>query len=66
MPCRIGITTDPDRRKREWKQQHSTLYNWQILQTAQSKSEAQSWENTFARMHGCDSSEGGSGHEKTT
>jgi len=63
MACQIGITTDPERRKREWEQQRPRLRNWKILATAPTKSGAQSLENEFAASHGCNSGAGGSGPE---
>ena len=44
MPCRVGITRNPERRKREWESQVVGLRNWQE-QYIGSKSAAQSEEN---------------------
>ncbi len=66
MSCRVGITTDPDRRKKEWENQHPTLRNWKILSKHDSKTKAQSRENQEARNRGCVSGSGGGGPEYAT
>ena len=59
MPCRVGITTDPDRRKREWRREHPHLHGWRTLMVCSSKKEAQRVENLKARKLECASSGGG-------
>lgn len=44
MPCRVGITTRPDERRREWQRRYPTLRNWEQRQF-ESRSAAQAWEN---------------------
>ena len=66
MPCRIGITTDPIRRRREWERRHPTLHNWQIYETYGSKSRAQADVIALARLYGCDFGIGGGGLEIAT
>lgn len=38
MECQVGITHDPERRRREWTQEWSTLHSWQILATGARRS----------------------------
>lgn len=66
MGCRIGMTTDVEERKTYWQSQHPNLYNWQILGTYSSKTEAQRAETSFANQHGCVSHPGGDGSEYDT
>ncbi len=66
MPCRIGMTTDKDRRKQEWKIKHPSLKNWKILSTHKSKAEAQKDETFLAKKYKCVSSSGGDGAKNTT
>ena len=63
MPCRVGITTDPDRRKREWKFRHPTLKNWEIVSWHKTKSAAQQEEDALADFLDCVASPGGAGQE---
>ena len=63
MACRVGITTDPERRKKEWQQKHPDLRNWIILGTHSTKSAAQAQENAEAKRRGCVSNPGGAGPE---
>ncbi len=63
MACRIGITTDPDRRKEEWEREYPDLYGWEILKTCSTKSEAQEWENHYVDIYRCEGSPGGAGDE---
>lgn len=66
MACRVGITTDPNRRKREWETQYPTLRNWMIMGQYNTKSEAQKRENEVALLYGCVSAPGGAGNEYDT
>lgn len=63
MGCRVGITTDPDRRKREHEGDYPSLRNWKILKEFNNKSAAQKYENEYAAHHGCDAHPGGAGEE---
>lgn len=63
MPCRVGITMNPDRRKREWESRYSTLRNWEIVSRHNTKSAAQQKEDEIALFLGCDASPGGAGPE---
>ncbi len=66
MNCRVGITTDPESRKRFWMGQYPHLRTWQILGTHRSKSEAQRQENFEAQRRGCVAHPGGAGSEYAT
>lgn len=57
--CRVGITTDPDRRKTEWELKYPNLHDWKILHRGLSKTEAQTRETEESRARGCDSGPGG-------
>lgn len=61
MACRIGITTDPDRRKTEWQREYPNLRNWQILETHNTKPAAQAAEDRLAKAYGCVAHPGGDG-----
>ena len=45
MPCRVGITNDPERRKSEWEREVYGLNNWQTHGKHWSKADAQAEEN---------------------
>ena len=66
MGCRVGITTDPERRKQEWKRKYPGLRGWDILSTHYTKSAAQAREDKEAAARGCDSGSGGGGNEQDT
>ena len=66
MPCRVGITTNPSRRREEWKKEHPNLKDWEIIAVYQSKKKAQERENREASSRGCQSSPGGAGDERDT
>ncbi len=59
MACRVGITTDPKRRKQEWEEEYPSLRDWEILESSLSYSSAQKKENEYAQKYGCASSPGG-------
>ena len=63
MSCRVGITTDPERREREWRRIHSSLWDWQILGDYWTKSAAQAREDLQAARRGCVHGPGGAGDE---
>ena len=63
MSCRIGITTDPDRRKKEWERELGSKMRsetWKILDSGLTKSEAQRKEDELASEKSCQASPGGS------
>ena len=66
MACRVGITTNPERRKKEWQQEYPHLWDWTIIAKYGTKSAAQARENQEAKRRGCASSPGGGGPEVAT
>ena len=63
MACRVGIATNPERRKKEWKNEYPSLRNWKVVKTFESKSDAQAFETRLASDRRCVSSAGGDGKE---
>ena len=59
MPCRVGITSDPARRRSEWESSVVGFRNWRIIGTHQTREQAQQHEEQYARQHGCQASNGG-------
>ncbi len=66
MACRIGMTTNPDSRRKDWEREHKKITGWKILSTHRSKTAAQEAEKRLAKRHRCISYPGGSGAEKAT
>ena len=66
MPCRIGITTNPDDRSAYWNRRVQGMRDFEIISIHQSKSAAQAAENRIAASHGCVSNPGGGGPRKAT
>ena len=67
MPYRIGITCDPNRRRREWQSRYPRSFrDWEILTQFGSKSQAQAYELKFAADHGCTAIPASVGPENTT
>ena len=54
MPCRIGITTNPEARRVYWQSQVVGLLNWQVLNTFRSKAAAKEYETGYALRNGCE------------
>ncbi len=63
MGCRIGITTDPQERRREWQSRYPSLRNWLILGTHFYRASAQLQEDRHAGRFGCEAHPGGRGAE---
>ena len=61
MACRIGMTTNLEDRKKHWEGKCKNLRDWQILETHNSKKNAQAAEIRLAKQKGCDYHPGGSG-----
>ena len=59
MPCRVGITTRPEKRKSEWEREVIGLRNWEIIGSYPTKSQAQAHEDRYANQHGCIAAHGG-------
>jgi len=59
MPCRVGITTDPETRRAYWQRQVVGFKNWRILAKFRSKQKAQDYETSYAARSGCQAHAGG-------
>jgi hypothetical protein len=59
MPCRVGITTDPNTRREQWRDQVVGFKNWRILSRFRNRAEAQKYEDRYARTYGCHAHPGG-------
>ena len=59
MSCRIGITTDPETRKAFWELKQVTMSDWQILESHESKADAQARETELAEKYECEAHAGG-------
>lgn len=59
MPCRVGITTDPESRRANWEGKVVGLTNWHILKSFRSREAAQQYENEYAARYGCHAYHGG-------
>ncbi len=59
MPCRVGITTNPDARKAYWQNKVVGLKGWRILKRFGSKAKAQEYETWYASRYSCQASPGG-------
>ena len=59
MPCRVGITTNPDARRAHWQGQVVGFRDWRILKTFTNRSKAQEYETQYAARYGCQASGGG-------
>ena len=70
VSCRIGITMDLERRKKEWERKYlkeeKVIKKWTVLSTHQSKSLAQEVETREAKKQNCEAYPGGRGSEKAT
>lgn len=66
MPCRVGISTNPDERKRYWSGRVTGLRDWRIVSRHSTKSAAQRAETDYAERSGCVANPGGAGPERAT
>lgn len=60
MPCRLGITTDPEERRIYWQNQAIGFADWQILNSFRSKAAAKEYETGYALRNGCEAALGDS------
>jgi hypothetical protein len=60
MPCRIGMTTNPEAKQAYWQNQTTGFTNWQILEVFRSKTAAKEYETFYALRHGCETELGDS------
>ena len=65
MPTRVGITTDPEERKKYWSAHVVGLSKWKILKHFKKREEAQEYEKSYAKRYGCVYSPGGQNAEGT-
>ncbi len=62
MPCRVGISTNPEKRRQDWEGRVVGLRKWRILNTFRSFRYAQDYEIRMANKYGCKAApEGASG-----
>ena len=61
MPCRIGITTNPAARKKQWESKCVGFSNWRLLGGPLDRKTAQEKESALARQYGCVAHPGGEG-----
>jgi hypothetical protein len=54
MPCKVGITTNPEERQAYWQNQVTGFTNWQILEIFRSKAAAKEYETAYVLRHGCE------------
>ena len=59
MACRVGITTDPDRREKEWRRDCSSLRNWKVIRRGLTREAAQKLEIGIAKRLNCKFGQGG-------
>ena len=60
MACRVGITTDLERRKQEHSNVYRGLRNWREFGPFKSRAAAQDWEDSKKGEWRCDAHGGGS------
>jgi len=65
MPCRIGITTDPEGMRDYWQPQAPGFTNWEILSMFRSEAAAKEYETGYALRNRCDATLGGSEGPRT-
>ena len=61
MKKRVGITHDPEERKKYWKREYPSLWNWEIVSSGLTYEEAQRIEKDYIDNKGY---EGGLGGER--
>ncbi len=59
MPCRVGITTDPQKRKLQWERRVVGLTNWKLLGKYHGKENARQKGAEYAATAGCNAHSGG-------
>lgn len=65
MPCRIGITTNPEAKQEYWQDHVIGFSNWQILNIFRSKAAAKEYETQYALRDGCEAALGDSDEPRT-
>ena len=59
MPCRVGMSTNPQERRQYWSGQVRNLHNWRILASGLTYEQALAREENEARQRGCVAEPGG-------
>ena len=59
VPSRVGITTDPKRRRKLWMRRVTGFRNWRIVRRFATKEEAQAFELVYSGERGSVSYQGG-------
>ena len=59
MACRVGITTNLERRKAEWQKKYPNLRNWKKFGPYPTKEAAQRREEQLADQNNCKAFRGG-------
>jgi len=54
MPCKVGITTNPEARRAYWQTRAAGFTNWQILEMFRSKAAAKEYATAYALRHKCE------------
>ncbi len=54
MPCKVGITTNPERRRLYWQERTTGFAKWEILEVFRSKAAAKEYETAYALRHKCE------------
>lgn len=57
--CRVGMTTNPTRRKAEWEAEIPNTTDWAWFGHYNSRKDAQAFETYLASIHECESHHGG-------
>ena len=59
MGKQVGITHDPEQRKKQWKVKYPKLKNWDIVASGLTHQEAQAMEDDYVDKKGYEGSHGG-------
>ncbi len=59
MRKRVGITTDPEQRRKDWEKEYPTLRDWNIVKRELTYEEAQALENVYKSTKEYEGHEGG-------
>jgi hypothetical protein len=65
MPCRIGITTDPEGMRDYWQSRVTGFTNWEILNMFRSEAAAKEYETGYALRNECEATLGAADGPRT-
>jgi hypothetical protein len=65
MPCKIGITTDPEGMRDYWQNRVAGFTNWEILNMFRSEAAAKEYETGYALRNGCEATLGAADGPRT-